>query len=303
MMFSTEKFLEAVKKRESLRSGFGSDRLTNAYRLVDGEGDGLPGLIIDNFAGRWIVQTYQNNPPNLDSISGFHSLYWKELSKTDKTGAPRHLAGETVTEPFEIVENGLQYSIDFAAGYSQGIFLDQRDNRRRLRELAKGLRVLNTFSYTCAFGVSAAAGGALTVNVDLSRRYLDWGRSNYEQNGFPTNAHEFIYGDVFEWLDRFEKKGRLFDMIVLDPPTFSRPRRSTRDFRVKDHYGGLVEQSLRCLAPHGRLLCTTNFRGITTGKFRSLVAQSVPKKARIIAKEMPRDFSGEKYLKSLWVEL
>src|SRR3979411_3268265 len=137
MMFSTEKFQEAVKKRELLQSGSGSDKLTNAYRLVDGEGDGLPGLIVDNFAGRWLVQTYQSNPPDLDSISGFRSLYWKKLSKTDKTGAPRHLAGELVTEPFEIVENGLRYSIDFAGGYSQGIFLDQRDNRRRLRELAK----------------------------------------------------------------------------------------------------------------------------------------------------------------------
>ena len=297
-MFSTEKFLEAVKKRASLRSP-----ANNAFRLIDGKGDGLADLFIDDFAGRWLVQTYRNTPPMLEPMSDCHSLYWKELSKTDKTGMPQYFSGELIIEPFEILENGLRYVIDFSAGYSQGIFLDQRDNRRRLRESATRLQVLNTFSYTCAFGVSAAAGGATTVNIDLSRRYLDWGRANYERNNLLSEAHEFISGDVFDWLGRFQKKGRVFNVIVLDPPTFSRPRQSSQDFRVKDHYGNLVEQAVSCLAPHGRLLCTTNFRGISTGKFRSLVAQSVPKKARIITKGMPRNFSGEQYLKSLWVEL
>jgi 23S rRNA (cytosine1962-C5)-methyltransferase len=297
-MFSTEKFLESVKKRESLRSP-----TTNAFRLIDGKGDGLADLFIDDFAGRWLVQTYRNTPPMFEPTSDCRSLYWKELSKTDKTGMPQYLSGEPITEPFEILENGLRYVIDFSAGYSQGIFLDQRDNRRRLRESVTRLQVLNTFSYTCAFGVSAAAGGASTVNIDLSRRYLDWGRANYERNNLLSDAHEFIYGDVFDWLGRFQKKGRVFNVIVLDPPTFSRPRQSSQDFRVKDHYGHLVEQAVSCLAPHGRLLCTTNFRRISTAKFRSLVAQSVPKKARIITKEMPRDFPGEQYLKSLWVEL
>jgi 23S rRNA (cytosine1962-C5)-methyltransferase len=301
-MFSTEKFLEAVKKRESLRIAAAPDRETNAFRLIDSDGDGLPGLIVDDFDGRWLAQTFQASPPKFELPPQYRSLYWKELSKTDKTVTPRYLAGEPVTKPFEILENGLRYAIDFAAGYSQGIFLDQRENRRQLREMANGLRVLNTFSYTCAFGVSAAFGGASTVNVDLSRRYLDWGRNNYERNGIETGSHEFIYGDVFDWLVRFEKKQRLFDVIVLDPPTFSRPRRSSQDFRVKDHYGDLVALAMACLAPHGSLLCTTNLRGINPGKFRGLVAQSVPRRARIIARQMPRDFSGEQYLKSVWVE-
>jgi 23S rRNA (cytosine1962-C5)-methyltransferase len=302
-MFSTEKFLEAVKKRESLRTAEAPDRMTNAFRLIDSEGDGLPGLIVDDFAGRWLAQTFQPTRPNFELPPQYRSLYWKELSKTDKTVTPQFLAGEPVIEPFEILENGLRYAIDFAAGYSQGLFLDQRENRRRLRERVNGLRVLNTFSYTCAFGVSAAAGGASTVNVDLSKRYLDWGRNNYERNGVNTDSHEFIYGNVFDWLSRFQKKQRLFDVIVLDPPTFSRPRRSSQDFRVKDHYGDLVALAMGCLTPHGQLLCTTNFRGIQPGKFRALVALSVPKRARVVAREMPRDFSGEQYLKSVWVEI
>jgi 23S rRNA (cytosine1962-C5)-methyltransferase len=301
-MFSTEKFLQAIKKREPIRTAGGPDRATSAFRLIDSEGDGLPGLFLDDFDGRWLAQTFQKKPPEFAGPLPCRSLYWKELSKTDKTVAPQYLAGERVTEPFEIQENGLRYGVDFAAGYSQGIFLDQRENRRRLREIANGLRVLNTFSYTCAFGVSAAAGGALTVNLDLSRRYLDWGRSNYERNGIDPGQHQFIIGDVFNWLNRFQKKERLFDLIILDPPTFSRPRRSARDFRVKDHYGDLVALAMTCLAPHGRLLCTTNFRGLNGGKFRALVAQWVPKRARINPMQMPRDFSGEQYLKSVWIE-
>jgi len=296
-MFSTKNFLEAVNRRETVRTP-----ATNALRIVDGERDGFPGLAIDDYGGRWLAQTYAHTPPVIEPTTDCRSLYWKELNKSDKTGAPQFLWGEPVTEPFEILENGLRYSIDFSAGYSQGIFLDQRDNRQRVREVAIGLRVLNTFSYTCAFGVAAAAGGAKTVNVDLSRRYLEWGRTNYERNALLSEDHEFIYGDVFEWFGRFQKKGRTFDLIVLDPPTFSRPRRSSQDFRVKDHYGDLVAQALGCLASDGRLLCATNYRAINKAQFRSLVAQAIPKKVRVTSREMPRDFVGEQYLKSLWVE-
>ena len=111
--------------------------------------------------------------------------------------------------------------------------------------------VLNCFAYTCAFSVCAALGGARATSLDLSRKYLDWGRRNFELNGLDPAAHDFIYGDVFDWLKRLAKKGRSFDVILLDPPTFSRsPGRG--DFRAETDYGRLVSLALPLLRPRRR---------------------------------------------------
>ena len=150
---------------------------------------------------------------------GYRSLYWKPLLKTIKAG-PKHIGGEPVQENFGVLESGLGYEIDFRAGYSPGLFLDQRINRNKLRSLAKGQTLLNTFSYTCAFGVAAAIGGASTVNLDLSRHYLDWGKRNYEINRISLDNHDFIYGDVFDWLGRFQRRGRKFDRSFWIRPLF-----------------------------------------------------------------------------------
>ncbi len=115
-MIPTENILVAAKKRSAIRT----DK-TNAVRLVDGAGDGLPGLIIDDFAGRWIVQTIDECEPTLDPAAGYRSLYWKPLLKTSKAG-PKHIGGEPVQENFGVLESGLEFEIDFRAGYSPGLF-------------------------------------------------------------------------------------------------------------------------------------------------------------------------------------
>src|SRR5271165_3509093 len=209
-MIPTEKILVAAEKRRSIRTA-----QTNAVRLLDGSGDGLPGLIIDDFAGRWMVQTQDECEPALDPDLGSISLYWKPMLKAGPT-AVKHLGGALIQEPFLVLESGLEFEIDFRAGYSPGLFLDQRINRSKLRGLARGRMLLNTFSYTCAFGVAAAVGGAATVNLDLSRNYLSWGKRNYELNQIDLREHEFLYGDVFDWLGRFKRRGRKFDLIILD---------------------------------------------------------------------------------------
>jgi 23S rRNA (cytosine1962-C5)-methyltransferase len=294
-MLSTAKILAAIEKR------CGIDRQkTNALRLVDGAGDGLPGLIIDDFAGRWLAQTFSETKPSIDGALGYHSLYWKALVKSAAT-APRHLAGESVSEPFEILESGLLFEIDFQAGFSSGIFLDQRINREKLRRVARGKRILNTFSYTCAFGVAAAATGARTTNVDLSRRYLDWGKRNYQLNRIGDKDHEFLVGDVLDWLKRFRRRERKFDVIVLDPPTFSRDRKSNV-FRVQEDYGRLVELALECLDRQGLLLCCTNFRGLSPGEFLRILKSAIPGPCKASHGLMPPDFTGERYLKSVWLQ-
>jgi 23S rRNA (cytosine1962-C5)-methyltransferase len=295
-MFPRSKILAAIEKRHII-----DRQKTNALRLVDGPGDGLPGLIIDDFAGRWLAQTLTEAKPFIDADLGYHSLYWKPLVKSANT-APQHLAGELLNEAFAILESGLVFEVDFRAGYSSGIFLDQRINREMLRSVAGGKKILNAFAYTCAFGVAAAAGGASTTNVDLSRRFLDWGKRNYELNKFAAENHEFLVGDVFDWLKRFRKQGKKFDLVVLDPPTFSRDRRS-KVFRVQDDYGRLVELASECLDHKGTLLCCTNFRGVSLPQFLRLLKSSVDRPSKTSQGSMPPDFTGEQYLKSVWLHL
>jgi 23S rRNA (cytosine1962-C5)-methyltransferase len=211
------------------------------------------------------------------------------------------LAGEPVDEPFTVEESGLEFEIDFRAGYSPGLFLDQRINRGKLRRIAQGRMLLNTFSYTCAFGVAAAVGGAATVNLDLSRNYLHWGKRNYELNQIDLSGHEFLYGDVFDWLGRFKRRGRKFDLIILDPPTFSRDRRS-KIFRVQDDFGDLADQASACLNRNGLLLCSTNFRGITFNEFLRILRTGLKRPFKTVAGSMPSDFTGDKYLKTAWLQ-
>jgi 23S rRNA (cytosine1962-C5)-methyltransferase len=294
-MIPTEKILAAAEKRRFLRSV-----QTNALRLLDGAGDDLAGLTIDDFAGRWILQTMDEREPTIDPAAGYRSLYWQPLLKTGKLG-PRHLGGEPVEEPFSVLEAGLKFEIDFQGGYSPGLFLDQRLNRQKLSGLSKVKTLLNTFAYTCTFGVAAAQGGASTVNLDLSRRYLDWGKRNYELNRLSASNHDFIYGDVFDWLGRFQRRGRKFDVIILDPPTFSRDRKA-KVFRIQDDYGELAALAAHCLNREGLLFCSTNFRGMTFDDFLRILRPAVARPFKAVAGSMPPDFTGENYLKTIWLQ-
>jgi 23S rRNA (cytosine1962-C5)-methyltransferase len=290
-----DKIRASAEKRTTIRN----DR-TNALRLFDGSGDGLPDLVIDDFAGRWIVQTIAELKPVLDPGLGYRSLYWKPLLKTSKP-APNHIGGAAVDEPFVVFESGLRFEIDFRAGYSPGLFLDQRLNRLTLSTLAGHKTVLNTFAYTCAFGVAAASGGATTVNLDLSRNYLDWGKRNYEINLIAAEEHDFIYGDVFDWLSRFRRRGRKFDVIVLDPPTFSRDRKS-KVFRIQDDYAELVDLAVNCLNRDGLLFCSTNFRSMTFDDFVRILRSAVHRPFQAESGSMPPDFTGDRYLKTIWMQ-
>jgi len=295
-MYPIEKIVRAIARRSGLRQSG-----VTAYRIVDGSGDDLPNWAIDDFNGNWLIGLKPGQEmPNLDTALGYRSLYGKILTSETKK-SPIFMAGEPVTTPFLVQEHGLNFWIDFQAGYSQGIFLDQRLNRQRMRQISAGKSVLNTFAYTCAFGVAAAAGGASTINVDLSRAYLDWGRENYLANGIDCQGHEFVYGDVFNWLKRFAKKGRYFDLIVLDPPTFSRDRKG-RVFRVETDYGELLELALSVTAKHGQLLCCTNSRRLPRVGLEKILRAKLPKSATMTHLGMPEDFPDSEYLKSFWIE-
>lgn len=155
-----------------------------------------------------------------------------------------------------VMERGVRFAIDFAAGYSAGLFIDQRANRMALRQLAPR-RLLNTFAYTCSFSVVAALAGAETVSVDLSKKSLERGRENFELNGLPTGGHRFLADDVLDVLPRLERQGEKFDAIILDPPTFSRGNGGRR-WQVERDLEDLVLAALELATPNAAVLISTN---------------------------------------------
>lgn len=276
---------------------------TDAARLIDGAGDGIPHLILESFAGRDLVSTTTGDlPPQAAQWlrSRGNSCYHKHLDQHLKE-SPAHLSGPETSEPFLIRENGIRFEISFQSGYSQGIFLDQRDNRARVRSLLQpGQRLLNTFAYTGGFSVSAATAGAETTTLDLSQPYLDWAKRNFSHNRLDPAEHHFCKGDTFHWLRRFAKQGRKFDAIILDPPTFSRDEKG-KVFRAEKHFGDLAALAAATLAPDGFLLCCTNCRRITPRDFQRQILAKLPRPMKPQLSPMPPDFTDTPYLKSLWL--
>jgi 23S rRNA (cytosine1962-C5)-methyltransferase len=153
-------------------------------------------------------------------------------------------------------EHHLKFGIDFGAGYSVGLFIDQRENRRFVRQTASK-RLLNCFAYTCSFSVVAASAGAQTVNVDLSKKSLERGRQNFVLNSLSTEGHQFIADDVRPVLRRLARRGQKFDMIILDPPTFSRTKGGDA-FHVEKDFEELIVLALDLIERDGRILLSTN---------------------------------------------
>jgi len=153
-------------------------------------------------------------------------------------------------------ERHLKFRIDFATGYSPGLFLDQRENRRYVRHI-RPRRLLNCFAYTCSFSVSAANVGAATLNIDLSKKYLARGRENFALNGLPTIEHRFVADDVRAVLPRLVRKGERFDAIILDPPTFSRSA-GGKIFQIEHDFESLLIDALGLAERDSHVLLSTN---------------------------------------------
>jgi 23S rRNA (cytosine1962-C5)-methyltransferase len=208
---------------------------------------------------------------------------------------------------FEVVENGLRFLVCPDVGYSTGLFLDQRENRRRLLTMdLRGKSVLNTFAYTCAFSVAAARAGATVTSLDLSKSYLDWGRDNFRANSLDPASHDFIYGDCFDWLRRLARKGRQFDLVLLDPPTYSTVKKGPR-FSAEKDYPKLVALAEPLVKRGGTLFGASSARGLSPQQFVAAVQRGAPRVRQWEFVTQPFDFrvaAGEKpYLKTLWVEL
>jgi 23S rRNA (cytosine1962-C5)-methyltransferase len=177
--------------------------------------------------------------------------------KNEQREPPRLIAGDPTLKLRTIVsEWHLKFGIDFGTGYSPGLFLDQRENRRYVRHIAPK-HLLNCFAYTCSFSVGAACSGASTFNIDLSKKYLARGRENFALNNLPTAEHRFIADDVRSVLARLARRGERFDAIILDPPTFSRaPGR--KPFQVEHDFAHLLIKALALAERDAHVLISTN---------------------------------------------
>ncbi len=246
---------------------------TTAWRLVNGEGDGLPGLTVDRYGDFLLVQCYTCAwEPHLPAVCQALERAWQPRgiyvkarpAETRGAGAAvkgRLLAGKPAPRPLIVTEHGLRFTVDLAGELHTGLFLDQRVNRRNFQRLAAGQRVLNLFAYTGAFSVAAAAGGAAQVtSVDAAPRYLEWARENFSQNGLDSATHEFIVGDCFTELERLAHAGRHFDLVLMDPPSFSTVRSSR--FTTSGGTSGLVQRALALLPPGGLLISSSNHQKV-----------------------------------------
>jgi 23S rRNA (cytosine1962-C5)-methyltransferase len=318
-----------------LRSALIEKTKTNAFRLVHGAADNFPGLYIETWSDELLLQSTGENPPSgweaqdewSPALPRARSTYYKRLDKgVGKTSVgeaqPELMCGEAAPERFPVIENGVRYEISFQQGYSVGLFLDQRDNRRRLlrnyvapgfelfADGLEGKELLNGFSYTCGFSVCAALAGARTTSLDLSKKYLEWGKRNFTLNGIDPTEHEFIYGDVFEWAPRLARKGRIFDLIILDPPTFSRSK-TQGVFQAEKHYSRLVTMVLPLLRSGGVLFASTNSHKLEPEMFLDQVRKAAKTLNRPFQQEQfipqPPDFpitrTEPAYLKTVWLRL
>jgi 23S rRNA (cytosine1962-C5)-methyltransferase len=327
-----------IEPRLALRSAVIEPEATNAFCVIQGASDGWPGWFVEKLGDFLFSQSEaplsakQNEELSrlakiFSSRGAYHKILSRQVRRSTTTEAsPQLVFGEAAPERFEILENDVRYEMSFTEGYSVGLFLDQRDNRRRfltghiaadfpLTDLRftiydSRLEILNCFAYTCGFSVCAAKAGARVTSLDLSKKYLEWGRRNFALNGLDSAAHDFIYGDTFDWLRRLAKKGRAFDAVVLDPPTFSQSKEHGT-FRAEKDYGKLVTAALPLVKPGGILFASTNAADWPPENFLADVDAAVHGTKRNILQRhyvpQPPDFPISRaepaYLKTVWMRI
>ncbi len=339
----------ALERRWGLGRSDPGPRPTTAFRMVNEEGDALPRLAVDVYGGWLVAQLYPgaagatgdardsggrdggqlgpwHDPGTrerlLDCLHalGFDGVYLKVrprqanvLADTRREDvAPRlPVRGKAAPEELVIVEESMPLLVRLGDGLSTGLFLDQRMNRRRVREMAAGARVANLFAYTCAFSVAAALGGAeRIVSVDASVSALERGRANMTHAGVPVSeAHAFVADDAFNWLARAVRRAERFDLVVLDPPSYSSTKRGR--FVADSDYGALAAEALAILSPGGKLLACTNHRGIGAARFRRILFDAGRRAGREIQQvkdlpeppDFPADPASGAHMKSALVTL
>lgn len=278
-----EKRFQELKK---IRERFIDTKQTNAFRMVFGESDGLPGLIVDKYDRVYVIQIHtlgmemlrEELLVALKSVFGPETIFEKSdvgvrLQEGLKDMPVRQLAGKKLPGEVQILENGVPFLVNIQAGQKTGFFLDQRENRKTLQKYAHGARILNCFCYTAGFSVYAALAGAKeTVNIDVSGQALETAKRNFELNHLPLKNHQFLEKDVFEAFSEFEKKKERFDVIVLDPPAFVKNQKSLK--KGLSGYLFINERALGLLPTGGILVSSSCSAHVTDEMFQKTLAMA-----------------------------
>ncbi len=312
----------AIGKRVGLRTAG-----VEAFRAFGGSADGLEGVYLDVYGPGAALNVYEGRAPRWVLASaasrealavlaplGVRAVYVKPFAKDrSKLGGdlpagatdPNPAAGEALPEAVVIRENGCAIEIRLWDGLSTGLFLDQRNNRQWVaegvaRRVAAGERpaVLNTFAYTCGFSVAAARAGAVTTSVDVSGRYLDWGKRNFALNGLDPELHRFARMDTFEFLAYAARKELRYDLVILDPPSFASgsKKKGIRPWSSTADYHRLVREASALLTKGGAIFASTNTQELCGGdRLEREVIRGLGHEPRWLKlPAVPVDFSGER---------
>ena len=296
-----EMLFRQVKEK---RSAYYQDDLTTAFRLFIQEGDGFGGLTVDLYGDYAVFSWYNSYDYQIRQIisEAFRQVFPEVLGAYEKIRfkgldyESAHVYGQEAPDFFTVLENGVLYQVFMNDGLMTGIFLDQHEVRGSLVDgLAMGKSLLNMFSYTAAFSVAAAMGGASqTTSVDLAKRSRELSQAHFQANGLSTDAHRFIVMDVFEYFKYAKRKGLTYDVIVLDPPSFARNKKQT--FSVAKDYHKLISQSLEILNPGGIIIASTNAANVSRQKFTEQIDKGFAGRSYQILNKygLPADFAYNK---------
>jgi len=277
MGFYKKRMAQAFEKRQSLLS-----QVTKCYRLFNGEGDGLPGLVCDVYNSVAVVQFDGEGPRRfwydtkvLEELANLKEIEAiVEKPRGDEDLIPIH--GKINESLLVSLENGMKFFVDISKGQKTGFFLDQRDNRKYLSQWVRGKRFLNCFSYTGGFSIAAGVGGASHVtSYDISQKALTLAEENWELNSLPKEGHSQLKGDIFRDL-KFQKKK--WDAIVVDPPSMAKSEKQKSSAITK--YIHLFAEAIHCLEPGGDLFLSSCSSHISFEDFYDIAVEGFSKARR-----------------------
>lgn len=297
-------FVDLFTKARQKRQSFETDVETTAYRLFNQDGDNFGGLTIDLYGDFAVFSWYNTFVYHYKDVivAAFREVYADCLGAYEKIRfkglnyESAHLYGQEAPGCFTVLENGVRYQVFMNDGLMTGIFLDQHDVRRELVSgLSRGQKVLNMFSYTAAFSVAAAMGGAQeTTSVDLAKRSKDLSEAHFKANHLDLSLHRFVVMDVFDYFKYAKRHNLVYDMIILDPPSFARNKKQT--FSVAKDYHRLIAQSLDILSPKGVIIASTNASNLSVSQFQKELEKGFgnTKHTYLSLKQLPSDFTTNK---------
>jgi 23S rRNA (cytosine1962-C5)-methyltransferase len=316
--FFYRKLEKAIGQREALYKNYE----TTAFRVFNGEGDGIGGLTIDHYNGYYVLTWYSEGiytfkdevVSSLKTLVKVKGIYEKKrfAVKGKYMEDDDFVEGERAPSPLLVRENNIHFAVYLNEGAMVGVFLDQREVRRKIRDhYARGKTVLNTFSYTGAFSVAAALGGAAkTTSVDLANRSRSKTQEQFSVNGLTYEDHDIIVEDVFNYFKYAVRKNLLFDLVILDPPSFARSKKHT--FSAGKDYPDLLAQAIQITEDNGVIVASSNCSSFSMKRFKEFISNAFKQTGgtyKILEEcQLPSDFKTIKefkegnYLKVVFIQ-